>query len=910
MTDFIGEFLDALRAAGFEPKGKIVADDKWHPAFYNGEKKSCSGTYSMKVVDNNFAIGCYFTRKDPDNKFKWHSKTEESFSPEERKKVKKRIEAEQRKREIEEEKKQRRLSRRLTKYCKSLPKTDNHPYLKKKGVQTFSVKIRKKTGEIVIPLFGSDGNVWTLQKINKKGGKYLFAGGRKKGSYFPIGNAKDDLSTILVCEGFATGVSIRQATGLPVIVAVDSGNLTPALVALKSKYPASKFIICADNDAFTKNPKGEPWNVGREAAKKAAQAIGGAYVVYPDFENLDKATYEKEKPTDFNDLHAIAGLDAVKEKILPVAKKIPARQEEPASVDGDSQPSNQHNAGSASEKPKEKKKIIKGNGDYDMNFRVLGYDNGIYYYFPFKERQVVALTANQHSSFPNLFRLDHYDAWLDKFGTADGKTPDRKIITYATNALMELAKNRGVFKEEDRVRGCGAWLDEGRKILHCGDVLYVDGVKTKFEDLKSDYTYIAALKVLQPSKNPLSNSEANKLRQICEKVTWENKLSGSLLAGWLVIAPICGALSFRPHIYINGEAESGKSTVLDSIIKKVLGKISINVDGGTTEPAIRQSMGYDARPLVYDEAEKSNQMPSVLELARKASTGGTVKKFGQGTMKVRFCACFSAINPPVDKASDESRISFMTIKKNRSDTAIEDYNELVAMIDGTLTPGYAARMLARTLGNIEALFKNIEIFQRAARVVIKGARASQVIGTMLAGTYLLSRTDVATPEFAEKWISEHDWSSHTMIEDETDPTRLLQYLSGCIIKVPHSGRTEEYSIGDLIIMANGLDKDKDADKHLRYHGIAVKDDKVHIASRNQYLAKLLKDTDWSVKWTRMLSNLDGAEQFRMLYFSTGCKTSGVSLPIDYFNEDKNPMPPIEKQPELPIEDLEEQEIPF
>ena len=44
MSDFIAEFLDALRAAGFEPKGKLVADDKWHSAFYNGEK-SCSGTY-------------------------------------------------------------------------------------------------------------------------------------------------------------------------------------------------------------------------------------------------------------------------------------------------------------------------------------------------------------------------------------------------------------------------------------------------------------------------------------------------------------------------------------------------------------------------------------------------------------------------------------------------------------------------------------------------------------------------------------------------------------------------------------------------------------------------------------------------------------------------------------------------
>ena len=96
------EFRDALRAAGFEPKGKIIADDKWYPAYYMGEKKSCSGTYSMKICDDGFAIGCYFTRKNPDNKFNWHSAKGEKLSAEERKKINKQIKAEQRKKEIKE----------------------------------------------------------------------------------------------------------------------------------------------------------------------------------------------------------------------------------------------------------------------------------------------------------------------------------------------------------------------------------------------------------------------------------------------------------------------------------------------------------------------------------------------------------------------------------------------------------------------------------------------------------------------------------------------------------------------------------------------------------------------------------------------------------------------------------------
>ncbi len=897
MSEFIAEFVAAMYSDGFEPKGKVIADDKWHPAYYNGEKR-VSGTYALKIVDNNFAIGCYFTRKDPDNKHNWCLANDKKASPAERKKINKKIESEKHRRELEQETKQRRISYLLSKVYKNLPKAASHPYLEKKNIQAHNIKIRAKHNELIIPLYGSDGKIWSVQKINAKGGKYLFSGGRKQGSYFPLCSSKDNLSVILVCEGFATGASIKQATNLPVIVAVDSGNLKPVLLALKIKYPESKFVICADNDAFTKNPKGEPWNVGIESAHKAAQAVGGAYVTAPSFDNIES------EPTDFNDLHAIAGLEEVKAQIMQVVDNIPAQQDEGAGID-ETQYSDQHDTGTGSYEPNYQEPANTNDlGDFGMNYKVLGYNEGTYYYFPFKERQIIALTATQHN-MANLRSIDHYICWMQKFGGSDATT-ERKVVTHCTNALMELAQNRGVFREEDRVRGCGAWVDNGRKILHCGDVLYVNGVETKFHELQSDYTYIAAVKLLRPANTALSSREANVLRQICEEITWENKLSGSLVAGWLVIAPICGALNFRPHIYITGEAESGKSTVMDLIIKPVLGRISVNVDGATTEPKIREIIGYGARPVVFDEAEKSLNFEAVLGLARLSSTGGTVGKFGQKIFKARSAFCFSAVNPPVNKTSDESRISFMVIKKNRRPTAMQEYNKLVDLIEETLTPEYSARLLTRTLENLDALFENIKVFQRAARTIIKSARAAQVVGTMLAGLYLLSKTDVVTSAFAEEWIAKHDWTSHTMVDEETDPTRLLQYLSSCILRIPHKGHPKEYSIGDLINMAKT--GDEDASKHLRYHGIAVKNGRVHIAGRSQHIARLLKDTDWSVKWTRMLSNLEGAEPFRMFYFSVGCKTSGVSLPVETFRDESVYG---YKEPELQVDiDCESEEIPF
>jgi len=901
MTDFISDFLAHMRAHGFEPVKPIVADDKWHSATFGNENpKNPSGTYSLKI-EGDRAVGCVFSRKDDSVKYGWNSASNEKLTPEEKRKLAKEREKKQREKEAAELKHQQKISRRLTRWFKSLPKaTDDHPYLKRKGINAHGLRLRKKGNELVMPLYGADGKIWTIQRITESGGKYLFKGGKKQGSYYPLGTSKDDTSLIYVCEGFATGASIKEATGKPVIVAIDSGNIKHVMIALKAKYPNSRFVICADNDAFTMKPDGvTPWNVGIEKAHEAAAACGGAFVVSPDFSALSEAEYKNNRYTDFNDLQIAFDTNEVERQIVA---KIPApsnQQDTVAASDENPPVLDQHTGGDdvidlgPQYEPADHEYDFADapapmTGDFGMNFKILGYNEGVYYYFPFRERQIVALTPAQHT-LPNLFRLDNLDNWMSQFGSTE--TSEKKVVMYATNALMETARARGVFVQEARVRGCGAWIDAGRKVLHCGDMLYVDGVPTQFDQLESEYTYVAASRLMRPESSPLSDKEAYALRLICEAVTWESKLSGTLLAGWLVIAPICGALSFRPHIYITGEAESGKSTVLNKIIKPVLGKIGLEIDGGTTEPATRQLMGYNARPVVYDEAEKSVHMTAVIELARKSSVGGNIKKFGQGMTQARSCFCFSAINPPVKNVADESRISFMTIKKNRRPTAMEEYNDLLDNIERVITPEFSGRLMARTLDNMDSLFENIKIFQRAARRVVKSARAAEMIGNMLAGVYLLSRTDVIKEELAQKWIEQHDWTRHTIIDQETDPVRLLQYMSSSTLRLQTQGAAREYSVGDLIRMVHTQQGYwEEANKLLRYNGIAVKGGRVYIASRSAHLEKMLRDTDWSIKWTPMLSNLEGSEQFATFYFSVGFKTSGVSLPISLFawEEDDTP----------------------
>ena len=179
------------------------------------------------------------------------------------------------------------------------------PYLEKKGVKAFGLK--EDQGNLIIPLRNVEGELRGFQAIDPDGQKAFATGIEKKGNFHLIGADGKDLSQgeIVLCEGYATGASLHMATGKPVAVAFDSGNLLPVAEAIRDKYPNAAITICADNDHSMKRD-GKPYNVGVEKARLAAQKVNGKVKV-PTFTDKEKA----QGLTDFNDLHKARGLEAV-----------------------------------------------------------------------------------------------------------------------------------------------------------------------------------------------------------------------------------------------------------------------------------------------------------------------------------------------------------------------------------------------------------------------------------------------------------------------------------------------------------------------------------------------------------------------------------------------------------------------
>jgi putative DNA primase/helicase len=120
----------------------------------------------------------------------------------------------------------------------------------------------------------------------------------------PAGVNIAQAAIILVAEGYATAASLHEATGYPVAVAFDAGNLQPVAKALWAANPDALLVLCGDDDAGTQASTGR--NPGREKASAAARVVKGV-AVFP--QGLAQGA------TDFNDLHASAGLDAVRAQV-------------------------------------------------------------------------------------------------------------------------------------------------------------------------------------------------------------------------------------------------------------------------------------------------------------------------------------------------------------------------------------------------------------------------------------------------------------------------------------------------------------------------------------------------------------------------------------------------------------------
>lgn len=195
-----------------------------------------------------------------------------------------------------------------------------HPYHVKKSITNptnvrIGVYSRWFDGEVIdipnsllIPIRDADRNIISIQAYFPDGENPLgrdrdyMPGALKSGGFFVIGSIKPSTEIVVVCEGYATGWAVHNATGYPVVVAFDAGNLPSVAKITRTKLPDAKIIIAADNDQ---------WGEKNAGVKKAGEAavLSNAIVAVPQFVDTT------DQPTDFDDLLRLSGANEVAKQI-------------------------------------------------------------------------------------------------------------------------------------------------------------------------------------------------------------------------------------------------------------------------------------------------------------------------------------------------------------------------------------------------------------------------------------------------------------------------------------------------------------------------------------------------------------------------------------------------------------------
>jgi putative DNA primase/helicase len=284
-------FIEAMAFKGIDCREKIITDGKIH-RFASGGKGDQDCWYVFHGMAGAFGDW------SKDIQEKWNLKND-SLSYQDRENLRQHIEKAQKASDEEIRDKHEGTALIALARWRKFSKVGQSPYLERKKVEAFGVSFQGDL--LMVPLRDIAGKLWSFQSIAPDSTKRFLVGGRKKGCFHHIGTFEEG-KPVYVAEGYATGASVYMVTRQTTVVAFDAGNLDPVIDALKRKYPQTPIIIAGDDDIWKDH------NKGREKAEQAAHKYGCSFVL-PKFKNTDN------KPTDFNDLYVLEGVDEVKRQL-------------------------------------------------------------------------------------------------------------------------------------------------------------------------------------------------------------------------------------------------------------------------------------------------------------------------------------------------------------------------------------------------------------------------------------------------------------------------------------------------------------------------------------------------------------------------------------------------------------------
>ncbi|MBP7735990.1 MAG: hypothetical protein KA369_08460 [Spirochaetes bacterium] len=528
----------------------------------------------------------------------------------------------------------------------------------------------------------------------------------------------------------------------------------------------------------------------------------------------------------------------------------------------------------------------------------LGYDDNKHYFLTRGSQTVKKIT---HGSFNKikLLELAPLSWWCMEYHDKRGFDVDVAIDTTIRDS------ERVGFFIPSRIRGTGVWMHDDQLIVNNGDYTADDQGNPVVPSPK--FHYVKSEKRMGEYAGDMATIEqGGQLVKLFLVQGFENSAEAMQLLGWVLIAPFGGVLKWRPHIWITGPAQSGKSFILENIVEPLIRPFYEKGTGKTSAPGIYRAIRNTACPIILDEMEPGRnanketiqKIEEKLELARNASSdfsseftltsmngSGLTEKFC-----VRSCFCFASILPYFTGEAIESRVLISRIKNiNFTRSKIEKTQGI--MDTGILNdPMIFQRRIFR---NLKTIIANIDVCKKILISELKDQRKADNLAPIFSALVsLVADPEKIAKDRIEKFMSEFipDLKKERSHSESDEDKLMYEILDHTIMINPG----ERYSAAELITKAADISGSisPDHDSALQRQGlriIKIGDTRcLAIASSHSAIKKILSETMYAGNYFEVLKRHDAKRELKTVKFAQQAKRAVLldweKIQLRYFTE--------------------------
>lgn len=480
--------------------------------------------------------------------------------------------------------------------------------------------------------------------------------------------------------------------------------------------------------------------------------------------------------------------------------------------------------------------------------------------------------------------------WIEShYSRADGRTGKRKVdFAKLGLEIVEKCSAAGIFWL-DRLRGAGVWRDPLKTdvlIINSAEGVWRTDGNAQMRVGQHIYQASSSLGFAESTMEATA-AEINEFRDALS--TWRftrGETDVKLVLGWVMLAFVCGAIKWRPHISITGALQSGKSTLV-GLIGTILGHAALVRDGGSSESGIRQEMGMRSCAVLLDEAESDAERLTGLIAYFRSGSSGAVKALGTAAhspqlFEMRAMGLVAGIIPPKMFPADESRFIHLQLDGNDPQAVIQPCR---LISDTSAAQNLGPKMFARMVRQWPRFCACENVVRQAMQGAGKTPRFIDTFAAPIAASWLGQFDETLTLEEAAAYLAGFDLTEDgSRLDEAADETLIWHHLlysqifvEGQWISIATAAQSaHEEELGGANRAALG-EKGFKVDEESR----GTKQRRLLVDLRNPEIVKLFDGTKWkSANLDVPLRRLEGTVKWKTAtrIGSMICKPLSVVLP--------------------------------